>query len=133
VPVGKVRRLLLELAGVDYKTVPAVSYQVYVNLPEGTAPTPESPNYVGSLGLFGIKHAEGHHNGGHSQLFDVTDIIKGQSAAENSLKVTIIPVPLLVRSPSATGTSSEVPIRDAHVTVSGIRIVAVQVDATTTQ
>ena len=133
VPAGKVRRLLVELEGVDYKTVPAVSYQVYVNLPDGTAPTTESPNYVGSLGLFGIKHAEGHHNGGHNQVFDVTDIIKNQSAAEKSLKVTIVPVPLLVRSPSASGTLSEVPIRDAHVTVRGIHIVAIQVDATTTE
>ena len=133
VPVGKVRRLLVELEGVDYKTVPAVSYQVYVNLPEGTAPTTESPNYVGSLGLFGIKHAEGHHNGGHNQVFDVTDIVKDQSAAEKSLKVTIVPVPLLVRSPSASGTLAEVPIRNAHVTVSGIHIIAIQVDATATQ
>ena len=133
VPAEKVRRLLVELEGVDYKTVPAVAYQVYVNLPEGTAPTPESPNYVGSLGLFGIKHAGVHHNGGHSQIFDVTDIVKDQNAAGKSLKVTIIPVPLLVPSPSATGTLSEVPIRDAHVTVSGIHVVAIQLDATTTQ
>src|SRR5262249_47562494 len=133
VPVGKVRRLLVELEGIDYKTVPAVSYQVYVNLPEGTAPSPESPNYVGSLGLFGIKHAGAHHNGGHGQVFDVTDIVKEQNAAEKSLKVTIVPVPLLVRSPSASGTLSEVPIRDAHVTVSGIHIVAIQADATATE
>lgn len=133
VPVGKERRLLLELGGINYTTVPAVAYQVYVNLPEGATPNPDSSNYVGSLGLFGIKHAGAHDHGGHSQTFDVTDIVKGQSSAGNALKVTIVPVPLLVPSPSAAASAAAVPIRDAHVTVSRIQVIAIQADATTAE
>jgi hypothetical protein len=133
VPVGKVRRLLVELGGIDYKTIPAVAYHVYVNLPEGTTPSPDGSNYVGSLGLFGIKHPGMHHDGGYSQSFDVTDLVKGQSSAANSLKVTIVPVPLLVPRSSASRTLSETPVRDARVTVSRIQVIAIQADAVTTQ
>ncbi|MBV9999514.1 MAG: tyrosinase family protein [Verrucomicrobia bacterium] len=133
VPSGKERHLLLELSGIDYQTVPAAAYQVYVNLPEGATPTPDSSNYVGSLALFGIKHAGAHHSGGHSQSFDVTGIVKDQSTDGKSLKVTIVPVPLLVPRAGATAAAAAVPIRDAHVTVDRLQVIAIQADTTTTE
>jgi len=47
------KQVFLELDGVQTETPPGASWEVYVGLPAGVAPSPSLPFYVGKLGLFG--------------------------------------------------------------------------------
>jgi tyrosinase len=46
-------RVLLELEDVEAESAPGVVWDVYVGLPESAIPDSESPNFVGSVALFG--------------------------------------------------------------------------------
>jgi len=54
----------LELEGVEADKQPNVYWEVYVGLPKGTAPSPESTHWVGNVVLFGHGiHDEHQHDG----------------------------------------------------------------------
>ncbi len=72
------RRLYLVLGGIEVNGATPSTYNVYLNVPEGAAPTgPEGPGYVGTFSLFG---AAGHQHGAgaasHRVLFNVTGQIQ---------------------------------------------------------
>jgi hypothetical protein len=70
------------LDGVQYDENPGVTYEIYLNLPEGQ-PDYTSDYYVGNLGFFGME-AGGHGEGGHGHpanlSFDVRDNVRALKA-----------------------------------------------------
>lgn len=58
---------LQRLAGGGY-------YQVYLNLPAGTAPDPQGPHFVGNISLFGADHHG--QNAQVDRAFDITDEVQ---------------------------------------------------------
>jgi hypothetical protein len=74
-------RIVLNVEGVQYYDQnPGVTYEVYLNLPEGQEPDYQSDYYVGNIGFFGTgthEVEEGGH-GGHptTASFDVTDVVR---------------------------------------------------------
>ena len=50
---NSLQEVFLELDGVQTKTQPGTTWEVYVGLPAGVAPSPTSPFYVGKMALFG--------------------------------------------------------------------------------
>jgi Common central domain of tyrosinase len=94
------RPRVLTLDGIEGTGVPAVSVQVYINLPEGVQPDFRSPYYVGTLGLFTVQpwDANSPHAGhGAAQSFDISRNIAALEATgewTGELKVTFIPVDL---------------------------------------
>jgi tyrosinase len=66
---------VLTIEGIAGTGEPAVSVQVYINLPEGVQPDFRSPYYVGTLGLFTLQpwDADSPHAGhGATQSFDIS-------------------------------------------------------------
>ncbi|MBV8694797.1 MAG: tyrosinase family protein [Ktedonobacteraceae bacterium] len=72
-------RVVLNLEGIHIDRMPAVTYEVYINLPEDQQPDYQSHYYVGSLGFFAFKphggahaaHMQGQQPGG-KRSFDIT-------------------------------------------------------------
>jgi hypothetical protein len=94
------RNAVLTLDGIAGTGVPAVSVEVYINLPEGAQPDFRSPYYVGTIGLFTLQpwDADTPHEG-HSatQMFDISRNIAALEAAGDwtgALDVTFLPVNL---------------------------------------
>jgi hypothetical protein len=56
------QQVFLELDGVETAKPPAASWEVYVGLPGGVAPSPSSAFYVGKMGLFGRGVKNGNRN-----------------------------------------------------------------------
>lgn len=77
--VGGEERIVLGLDGVQYDESPGITYEVYLNLPEGEEPEYTNDYYVGNVGFFGME-SHGHEGGGHGPpallSFDVTDVIR---------------------------------------------------------
>jgi len=70
---------------------PGVFYQVYMNLPEGATPDPESAYFLGNLAIFGEVH-EGTASG--SRSFDVSDNVRAlQEMGEWKGEVSLTFVP----------------------------------------
>jgi hypothetical protein len=74
-------RIVLNVEGVQYYDQnPGVTYEVYLNLPEGQEPDFQSDYYVGNIGFFGMgtyEAEEGGHGGHPADLnFDVTDVVR---------------------------------------------------------
>jgi Common central domain of tyrosinase/Polyphenol oxidase middle domain len=74
-------RIVLNVEGVQYHDQnPGVTYEIYLNLPEGQEPDYQSDYYVGNIGFFGVgtHHAEEGGHGGHpaNVSFDVTDVVR---------------------------------------------------------
>lgn len=57
-------RVVLSLEGIQYDQSPGVSYEVYINLPEGQEPDYRSEYFAGTLGFFGLE-PDHVHGGGH--------------------------------------------------------------------
>jgi hypothetical protein len=57
-------RVVLSLEGIQYEESPGVSYEVYINLPEGREPDYRSEYFAGTLGFFGLE-PDHVHGGGH--------------------------------------------------------------------
>jgi hypothetical protein len=80
---GGEQRIVLGLDGVQYDEDPGVTYEIYLNLPEGQQPDYTSDYYVGNLGFFGME-AGGHGEVGHGHpanlSFDVTDNVRALRA-----------------------------------------------------
>ena len=95
-------RLTLVIEGIQFGR-PGVYYEVYANLPPGTAPIPRLPNYVGNLAVFG-QLADGkmaHQHGGEKSLsgdatlaYDVTRLVsmlRSQVGFKGDLKLDFVP------------------------------------------
>jgi hypothetical protein len=54
--------LQLSVEGIELHGPPGVYYDVYLGLPKDAKPTPDSPNYVGTITFFGRGH---HGDAGH--------------------------------------------------------------------
>lgn len=72
-------RIALNLEGIDYDQNPGVSYEVYINLPEGREPDYRSQYYAGNLSFFGMKP---HIHGGQATL------VQGQPGGKRSFDIT---------------------------------------------
>jgi hypothetical protein len=93
-------RIVLGLDGVQYDENPGITYEVYLNLPEGHEPDYRSDYYVGNVGFFGMTpHDHEGHEGGHGHpanlSFDVTDNVRALRAkgewVEGQADVSFVP------------------------------------------
>jgi tyrosinase len=90
------RKVYLVAKGLGTNEQPGVVYQIYLALPQGVAPTPDAPYYVGSLNFFnatggGAKPARPDPR---FYSFDVTDLLKDlQSRKSLGDTVTVMIVP----------------------------------------
>jgi hypothetical protein len=87
------RKIYLVAKGLGTDAPPETIYQLYLGLPPGTAPSPDSPYYVGALNFF---NAVGRGAGSDPRFlsFDVTALVKSlrsQNALAESATVTIVP------------------------------------------
>ena len=84
------KRVVLNLEGIQYDRNPGVSYEVYINLPEGQEPDYQSEYFVGSLGIFSLEpdhnhggpghEAEGHQQPSAMVSFDITPNVRALQA-----------------------------------------------------
>ena len=93
-------RIVLGLDGVQYDENPGITYEVYLNLPEGQEPDYRSDYYVGNVGFFGMTpNDQEEHEGGHGHpanlSFDVTDNVRALRAKgewiEGQADVSFVP------------------------------------------
>jgi hypothetical protein len=83
-------RVVLNLEGIQYDRNPGVSYEVYINLPEGQEPDYRSEYFAGTLGFFGLEpdhvhgghdpEAEGHEQPSATVSYDVTANVRALQA-----------------------------------------------------
>lgn len=101
---GTSEKLLLILDGVQADIQPGVTYDVYVGLPAGAAPTPDSPALVGTFSLFGmgVKNEMSHAGGKPASFrFAINRAVAAALSAKRNLSVTIVPSgPLIQGKPS---------------------------------
>ena len=118
------RGVALELDGIQVEFAPSVRYDVYVNLPSGQTPRRSAPNYVGTLALFGIEPSLGAQpvHGAVTQRFDVTKAARSKGFDPKTLRVTVVPVPLLEPREGASQL-----LRDGGVAIRAIRVVVTEV------
>jgi hypothetical protein len=95
------RRLFIGLSKLRSKAPPGSNFDVFLNLPSGTAPDPDNSLYfVGRLSFFGRseqEHGPGHHDHESPSVraFDVTELARRQARARVWRRppiVTIAPV-----------------------------------------
>ncbi|MGK3985935.1 tyrosinase family protein [Sorangium sp. So ce136] len=69
--------IVLSLEDISFERNPGVTYEVYLNLPEGTPPDHQSHYYVGNIGFF-VERRPGHLHGPGAvdQAFDVTGNVR---------------------------------------------------------
>ena len=87
------RKVYLVAKGLGTDAPPETVYQLYLGLPPGTVPSPDSPYYVGALNFF---NAVGRSAGSDPRFlsFDVTSLLKSlhsQNALADNATVTIAP------------------------------------------
>lgn len=84
----KQQPLILHIQGIEYDPSSYISYSIYINLPEGTEPDPNSIFYVGELALFAFPQ-------GGEVTFDITDevsqLLERNLIGEDGIKVTFVP------------------------------------------
>jgi tyrosinase len=78
-------RVYLNIENVEGTANPGLIYGVYVNLPEGEAPRPESPHFVGTLSFFGIETTQPRDDDEEAPhelryVFDITPTVQALSA-----------------------------------------------------
>jgi hypothetical protein len=93
-------RISLRLEGVRRNAAPAVTYEIYANLPQGVEPEYRNDYFVGVVNLFAIDaHAE---HGGGKQDFDITNVVRGlQDCGEWQGQIVVTFVPRGFVPPSA--------------------------------
>ena len=73
-----------------------VYFEVYVNVPQGTAPNPDSANFVGTISAFGNTEeaSGGEHqgHGAHAMAAHTFDISQAISSTMREATVTLVPV-----------------------------------------
>ncbi len=85
------KNVYLLLQDVHSMTPVAANYDVYLDLPEGATPSPESPNYVGTINFFGVTMAPGMDDmKPRTFSLEVTDKVKALNLSE-SPAVTLAP------------------------------------------
>jgi tyrosinase len=91
------RRLYLVISNIKADAPPETVYRVYLDLPEGTAPSdPINSNYVGSFNFFdAIPHGEDHSQHSSKPVsFDITNVVSNLEAGgllKADHTVTIVP------------------------------------------
>jgi hypothetical protein len=90
------RKVYLVLRGLGSAQPPETAYQVYLGLPQGTAPSPESMYYVGALNFFNAASFGAKSNSPDPRFFsfDVTDLLKALQSRKvlgEGATVTIVP------------------------------------------
>jgi len=91
-------RVVLSLESIQYDENPGVSYEVYINLPEGQEPDPQSEYFVGTLGFFGLEPhghgAEDHEQPSGKVDYDITANVRALAArgewGEGQVSVTFV-------------------------------------------
>jgi tyrosinase len=107
------RRFNLRLEDVQAASDPGIGYDVYLNLPAGTAPGKSDVSYVGSLNFFAViahvAHAAHAASPGARSArnfsFDVTEVMQKLDAAGRLAavsRVTLVPTGKLQGTPTAT-------------------------------
>jgi tyrosinase len=102
VPSGEIIReaprrgvsIKLKIEGVEYDPSNLIPYDIYINLPEGATPDPESPYYVGKLALFAYPQGE-------TFTIDITEKVRELQERNvitgDDTKLTIVPSNLVSR------------------------------------
>jgi tyrosinase len=90
------RKVYLVARGLGTNEQPDVVYQIYLALPQGVAPKPDGPHYVGSLNFFNATTggADPARPDSRFYSFDVTDLLKTLQASKSldgAVTVTIVP------------------------------------------
>jgi tyrosinase len=125
---SKTETVLLELEDVEAEKQPGVVWEVYLGLPKGAQPDSRSPNYIGSLSLFGTGiRSEAHE--GHKEfkparfLYPLNRALQSAlKANESSLAVTFVPVSILMEGkPSRPEVKSPVHIGKVNLLVESRR------------
>lgn len=84
----KESRFILNIEGVEYDPRNVVPYEIYLNLPSGVKPDPNSPYYAGTLALFAYVQ-------GDTYSLDVTDAVcrlkNSNLLKDDNISVTIVP------------------------------------------
>lgn len=111
---------VLNLEGVEYDPRNVVPYDIYLNLPSGVTPNPNSPYYAGKVALYAYPQ-------GATYSLNVTDVVRrlknSHLLEHGKLSVTIVP-PLpkqFVTSAQGSGIlppSSDPVIRFKHLSIS---------------
>ncbi|HEV7877167.1 hypothetical protein [Bradyrhizobium sp.] len=91
------RKVYLVAKGLGTNEQPEAVYQVYLALPEGVAPNPDGPHYVGSLNFFNAARYSEEKAGRDPRFFsfDVTNLLKTLQSGRSSgdlATVTIVPM-----------------------------------------
>ena len=87
------RKVYLVAKGLGTDVPPETIYQLYLGLPPGTAPGPDSPHYVGALNFFNVV-GRGAGSDPRFLSFDVTSLLKSlhaRGALTGNATVTIVP------------------------------------------
>jgi tyrosinase len=101
VTAGRPAAIYLNVEDIEGEANPGLLYGVYVNLPDGEPPDPESPHFVGVLSFFGIESTvpdvtdeEAPHR--LRYVFDITDTVAELTARgrwnPDHLQVTFAPI-----------------------------------------
>lgn len=82
--------LVLNVEGIEYNPRNSIPYQIYINLPEGVTPDPNSPYYAGRLALFALPQRA-------TFGIDITDVVRELQRLNlitgDSISVTFVPPP----------------------------------------
>jgi tyrosinase len=96
---NKTATVFLELDGVEAERQPEVVWQVFLGPPTKTAPSEESPYFIGAVALFG----QGIHSGAHDKFepahfaFPVSrTLLAGFKANQERWMITFVPRSILV-------------------------------------
>jgi tyrosinase len=87
------RKVYLVARGLGTNEQPEVVYQIYLALPQGAAPKPDGPHYVGSLNFFNATSGSARSDP-RFYSFDVTDLLKklqSDKSLGDAATVTIVP------------------------------------------
>lgn len=89
-------RLVLAVEDIAYDASPGVYYEIYLNLPAGTAPDPQGAHFAGTLALFALAPHHGEPAAqGVRQDYDVTAVAQALQAAgawpDDHVAVTFVP------------------------------------------
>ncbi len=93
---GEGRKVYLVAKGLGTDEPPETIYQLYLGLPQGSVPSPDSPHYVGALNFFNASRggAEAGRSDPRFLSFDVTSLLRSlqsQNALGDNATVTIVP------------------------------------------
>lgn len=113
--IGAAKTVYLALDNVSTNTPPDVVYDVYLDLPDGTPPSPDGPYYAGTINFFAASHPHADHGAEplkRSFTLDVTQVVRDLAT-----------VGKLTDTPSVTFVPVGAPNPAAKPVVGGIRIV----------